>query len=362
MNKDIEDVNLIDAYLRAELSEAGLSDFQRRRAEDPAFDLRVIEHQNLVKHLSEYGSRAKLSSDMNAIHAQIDVASLKKEIRPEPPVILKLWKKYYISTAVAAAVALIAVFGTLLSTGYFTEKVSDSYLRREINSIKRSQNALIKNIKDAPAKGPADPGQFGGTGFALSSNGYIVTNYHVVKGADSVYVQNSEGEAFKAKQIYIDPTYDLAVLQITDAEFKSLAALPYTFKRSASNVGEGVYTIGFPKDDLVYNEGYVSSKNGFAGDTVAYQVSIPVNPGNSGGPLLDNRGNVVGIINRKQTLVDGVAFAVKSNYLLKSIEAIPQDSLDKKLVLNKKKNLLTGLKRDEQFKKLEPYIFMVKVY
>jgi S1-C subfamily serine protease len=298
---------------------------------------------------------------MNVIHDQIDVQALKKVLRPDLPIIHRLWNKFQVSTAIAATVALIAVFGTLFSTGYFSEKVSDSYLRREINSIKRSQNALIKNIKDKPVRGPVNPGQFGGTGFALSSNGYVVTNYHVIKGADSVYVQNSEGESYKVKQIYIDPTYDLAVLQIIDPAFKDLATLPYTFKKSASNVGEGVFTIGFPKDDLVYNEGYVSSKNGYAGDTVAYQVSIPVNPGNSGGPLLDNRGNVIGIINRKQTLVDGVAFAVKSNYLLKSIEAIPQDSLEDKLTLNKR-NSLSGLKRDEQFKKLEPYIFMVKVY
>lgn len=361
MNKDIELTNLIDAYLRGELSAAELAAFDRKRSDDPVFDLNVVEHQNLVRYMSDYGKRVKLTSDMNVIHDQIDVQALKKVLRPDLPIIHRLWNKYQVSTAIAATVALIAVFGTLFSTGYFSEKISDSYLRREINSIKRSQNALIKNIKDKPVRGPVNPGQFGGTGFALSSNGYVVTNYHVIKGADSVYVQNSEGESYKVKQIYIDPTYDLAVLQIIDPAFKDLATLPYTFKKSASNVGEGVFTIGFPKDDLVYNEGYVSSKNGYAGDTVAYQVSIPVNPGNSGGPLLDNRGNVIGIINRKQTLVDGVAFAVKSNYLLKSIEAIPQDSLEDKLTLNKR-NSLSGLKRDEQFKKLEPYIFMVKVY
>ena len=105
----------------------------------------------------------------------------------------------------------------------------------------------------------------------------------------------------------------------------------------------------------------MSSKNGYAGDTVAYQVSIPVNPGNSGGPLLDMRGNVIGIINGKQTQVDGAAFAIKSTYILKSIEAIPQDSLEEKLVLSKK-NSLSGLSRKDQFKKLEPFIYMVKVY
>jgi serine protease Do len=361
MNKDIELTNLIDAYLRGELSAEELSDFQQRRDSDPAFDLKVVEHEVLVGHLNEYGQRIKLTAAMNAIHEDIDVDALVRELKPELPLVHRLWRKYRVSTAVAATVALIAVFGTLFSTGYFNEKASESFLRREINTMKRAQHALLKNINDKPKRGPVDPGQFGGTGFALSSNGYVVTNYHVVKGADSIYVQNSAGESYKAKLLYQDPSYDLAVLHITDPAFKDLAALPYTFKKSASNVGEGVYTVGFPKDDLVYNEGYVSSKNGLAGDTVAYQVSIPVNPGNSGGPLLDSKGNVVGVINRKQTLVEGVAFAVKSNYLLKSIEAIPPDSLDEQLTLNKR-NSLAGLRRDEQFKKIEPYIFMVKVY
>lgn len=364
MNKDIELTEKIDAYLRGELTAAEVSDFEKKRREDTDFDLRVVEHHNLTRHLSEYGKRVQLTADMNAIHEELDVHSLKQELVPESPVIRRLWKKYRINTAIAASVALITVGGTLLSTGYFSKSIATNYslLRREINSIKRSQNALIKNINDKPAKGPADPGQFGGTGFALSSNGYLVTNYHVIKGADSVYVQNSDGESFKVKQIYIDPAYDIAVLQITDPEFKHLASLPYTFKKSTSDVGEDVYTIGFPRDDQVYGEGYVSSRSGYSGDTIAYQVSIPVNPGNSGGPLLDNRGNIVGIINGKQTLADGAAFAIKSSYVLKSLEAIPQDSLDEKLSLNKRNNSLAGLSRKDQFKKMQPFIFMVKVY
>lgn len=362
MNKDTEVTNLIDAYLRDELTPAERSDFQQRRNNDPAFDLNVVEHENLVRHLKEYGERVQLTSDMNAIYEEIDIDALKREAKPELPLIHRLWTKYRVSTAIAATVAMVAVFGTLFMTGYFSEAISTNYtqMRREINSIKRSQNALIKNIGDKPSKAPANPGQFGGTGFALSSNGYVVTNYHVIKGADSVYVQNSLGEAFKVRQIYTDPAHDIAVLQIVDPAFK-LATLPYTFKKSASDVGQTVYTIGFPRDDQVYGEGYVSSRNGFAGDTVAYQVSIPVNPGNSGGPLLDSKGNVVGIINGKQKFADGAAFAIKSNYILESIAAIPQDSLESKLVLNKR-NTLTGLSRQDQIKKLEPYIFMVKVY
>lgn len=361
MKSEIEIINQIDAYLRGELTESERSEFEQKRLSDSAFDLKVVEQANLVSHLSVYADRLKLKSDMNVIHETLDICELKNEVAPEAPIHIRLWRKYRINTAIAASVALIAVCATLLSTGYFSKSISTnvSLLRREINSIKKSQNDLIKNIK--PNKGPVNPGTFGGTGFALSSNGYVVTNYHVIKGADSLYVQNSEGEAFKAKMIYIDPAYDLAVLQIVDPAFEGLDALPYTFKKSASDVGEDVFTIGFPRDDQVYGKGYVSSKNGFAGDTVAYQVSIPVNPGNSGGPLLDNRGNVIGIINGKQTQVDGAAFAIKSTYILKSIDAIPQDSLEEKLVLSKK-NTLSGLSRKDQFKKLEPFIYMVKVY
>ena len=363
MKSDIELTNQIDAYLRGELTESELIDFENKRIKDPAFDIKVVEHHNLLNHLSDYANRLKLTSEMNVIHESLDIFTLKNEVAPDAHIIKRLWKKYRVNTAIAASVALIAVCGTLLSTGYFSKSISTnvSLLRREINSIKKSQNALIKDINDKPSKGPVNPGQFGGTGFALSSNGYVVTNYHVVQGADSVYVQNSDGEAFKAKMIYIDPAYDLAVLQIIDPAFKDLDVLPYSFKKSASDVGEDVFTIGFPRDDQVYGKGYVSAKNGYAGDTVAYQVSIPVNPGNSGGPLLDNRGNVIGIINGKQTMVDGAAFAIKSTYILKSIDAIPQDSLDEKLTLSKRKNL-SGLSRKEQFKKLEPFIYMVKVY
>ncbi|HYK76560.1 MAG TPA: S1C family serine protease, partial [Daejeonella sp.] len=168
-------------------------------------------------------------------------------------------------------------------------------------------------------------------------------------------------ESFKAKQVYVDPAYDIAVLHITDSNFKSFQSLPYTFKKSASDLGEDVYTIGFPRDERVFNKGYLSSLTGFAGDTLSYQVDISVNPGNSGGPLLDNKGNVIGIINGKQTQAEGAAFAIKSNYLLRSLASIPQDSLEDRLVLNKK-NSLAGLSRTDQIKKLKDYIFMVKVY
>jgi serine protease Do len=363
MKSEIELLNLIEAYLKGELSAEEHAAFEKLRNDDASIDHKVVEHQNFINTIAEYGQRKVLIADMEAAFQQLDIEEIKVHILPVSVKIRTLFRKYRFNTAIAATVALVTVFATLLSTGYFSKTITNNYsaLRRDINNIKRSQNELIKGINDIPGKGPVNPGEFGGTGFALSSNGYVVTNYHVVKDADSIYVQNSDGESFKVKQIYVDPAYDIAVLQIVDSGFKSLAALPYTFKKTGSDLGEDVYTIGFPRDDQVVNRGYLSSLTGYAGDTVAYQVDISVNPGNSGGPLLDTKGNVVGIINAKQTQTEGAAFAIKSNYILQSIGAIPQDSLDAELTINKK-NSLSGLSRTDQIKKMERYIFMVKVY
>lgn len=367
MKTDQELFNQIEAYLKGELNAAEEADFERYRNENPDADQQFTEYSQVMGQLKTNGYNRQLLADMDAIHKQLDIEGLKEKLFPQPSGIVSFFKKYRLNIAVAASVAIVAAFATMFSTGYFSKASLSNYkaLRRElsmkISNIERSQNALINNIKGKPTRGPVNPVQFGGTGFALSADGYVVTNYHVIKGADSVYIQNSAGESFKVKQIYVDPAYDIAVLQIIDTSFTDLDALPYSIKEIVSDIGEDVFTIGFPRDSMVYGKGYLSSRTGYNGDTVAYQVSIPVNPGDSGGPLLDSRGNVIGIINGKQTQADGVAFAIKSNYLLKSLEAIPQDSLEEKLVLNKRNNL-NGLSRKDQIKKMQDYIFMVKVY
>ena len=202
---------------------------------------------------------------------------------------------------------------------------------------------------------------FRGTGFAITSGGLVATNYHVVKDADSVYVQNAAGKSFKAKVLYTEPQNDIAILKITDTSFRNLGAIPYTFKRTESDLAEGVYTYGYPQDAPVYDVGVLTSANGLNGDSLDYQISIPINPGNSGGPLMDNRGNVIGIVQAKQTQLEGVHFAVKASYLLNAIQNIPADSLNKKISLNTK-NTLGNLNAVQQLKKLKNYVFMVKVY
>ncbi len=206
-----------------------------------------------------------------------------------------------------------------------------------------------------------NPGNFRGTGFAISSNGYIVTDNHVIKDADSVYIQSIDGKSYRTRVVYTEPLSDIAILQVTDPSFANLGAIPYSFKKPESDIGESVFTIGYPGDAMVLGPGFLTASTGYQNDSTAYQVSIPVNPGNSGGPLLDGSGNIIGIIDAKQTRMEGAGFAVKAGYLLKAIQDIPADSLKRPLELNSR-NVLAKLSRVQQIKKLQNYVFMVKVY
>lgn len=365
MKSERDFLERVEAYIRGELSPHEAQIFEEELSRNEVELQRFEKHKTFLKQIKAYGERVELQNHLHAIHKQIDIEKVIEFAIPQKPLIIRLWDKYKINSLVAACVALLAVFSTLWLTGFYSKDSTSQYiaLRRDMNSIRqnvKAQNALIKDINKNKSDANS-PSHYGATGFALSSNGYVMTTYHVIKDADSVYLQNNAGNSYKVKVVYTDPAYDIAVLQIIDKDFKDLGSLPYTFKQNAAEIGEDVYTIGFPREEAVYGRGYLSSNTGYSGDTVAYQVSIPVNPGNSGGPVLDNRGNIIGVINSKQTETDGAAFAIKSNYLLKAIEEIPEESLDKKITVNKK-NTLANLSRTEQIKRVQDYIYMIKVY
>lgn len=362
MRNEIELEAIIEDYLNDKLTDGERIAFEQLRGNDPVIDHKVVAHKVFLEAMTQYGKVLNLKAQMDAAHDTIDVDSLAKQLRPHPSKIVRLWK-YNKSAIAVAASFLILVTATILSIQHNNKQAGKlELLGRDMAQIKRSQNTLIRDMNHSKASNSTiRPASFGGSGFAISANGYILTNYHVIKGADSVYVQNSKGESFKVKAFYNDQVNDIAILKITDGSFKNLKSLPYSLKKAGAGLGEAVYTLGYPKDDVVLGDGYVSSKNGINGDTIAYQVAIPVNPGNSGGPLLDNNGNVVGVINGKEEKTDGAAFAVKSKYIMEALSAIPSDSLNKRISYGKRSQL-QGLKRNKQVEKIQDYVYMIKVY
>lgn len=365
MRNDLELDAIIEDYLLGKLNPQETEAFEQLRRNDATVDHKVVSHKFFLESMEAFAEQVRLREQLNHIHAEIDVESLAEELRPHPSKIVQLWRKNKSVVAVAASFIVLSLVSIYSIQHNNKQEAIYEKMSREISRVKQSQNNLVLDVKantlhNSPKK--PNPGNFGGTGFAVSTNGYILTNLHVVNGADSLYVQNSKGESFKVKSVYTDPQNDIAILKISDKHFNGLSTIPYTIKKSLSSIGENVYTLGYPKDDIVLGEGSVSSRSGFVGDTTQYQVSILVNPGNSGGPLLDNNGNLIGIISGKQDQTEGAAFAIKSKYILEAMRAIPQDSLGVNRLSANKKSLLTGLKRTKQIEKLEDYVFMIKVY
>ena len=170
-----------------------------------------------------------------------------------------------------------------------------------------------------------------GTGFAITSNGIIATNYHVIDGAKSIKVRGVNfnfDKYYNAKVLVSDKNNDLALIRIEDINFKSLGTIPYTIKTITESAGENVFVLGYPLratmgEEIKLTNGIISSKTGFKGDITTYQISAPVQPGNSGGPLFDRNGNLIGIVNAKHTGAENVSYAIKSRYLISLLELLP---------------------------------------
>ena len=165
------------------------------------------------------------------------------------------------------------------------------------------------------------PSRWSGSGIALGSK-VFATNNHVVDGATHLFVYFPETKAkYKAETITVDATNDLALVRITDPQFKGFPAIQYGFKKALEDVGTEVFVLGYPRVDTMGEEvklttGVVSSRSGFQGNQSQYQVSAPVQPGNSGGPLFNDSGELIGIVSAKHTDgAENVSYAVKLSYL-----------------------------------------------
>lgn len=395
---------LLDRYEQGALSPAELAAFEERLLTDPGLARRLRHHRETLDALRHVGQRRQLRAQLQAIQNRMDEqdstpASNTGPIdrlpapaeapplapsRPAPVMrttwvnpLRSFWQAHRATMGVAASVAILAAFGTLYLTSVWKSYQRQSaygyaVLRREVERIKRTQNAIMRDINavDSSATDADQPdpdggrlASFSGTGFALSANGYLVTSWHVVKDADSLLVEGGpQHRRYSATTVYRDEARDLAILRITDRRFKTLGRLPYTFKKTDADLGERVYTLGYPREDVVYGEGALASRSGYEGDSSFYQVSVPVNPGNSGGPLLDDRGNLIGIISGRQLDVQSAAFAVKSTALLQLLANLPANDTATVKPELPRGNQLTGSRRPEQLRRLQDFVFVVKVY
>ncbi|MFC3826790.1 MULTISPECIES: S1C family serine protease [Niastella] len=364
----MQDVQLLDAierFLRGEMSPEEMASFEQLRKSNPEVDEKVVEHTMFLQQIDQFSEWKSFKSTLNDVHNQLLETGAITEEAPKATVI-QLFRKYKRVMAVAASIAGITTLLIASMASYYTQKKTANDLQRLRNDYKseitKKANEVITKVQERITKAPENtPVRFGGTGFLIDGKGYIVTDEHVVNGATSVVVQNSKGQEFRTRIIYTNKETDVAILKIQDDDFRSIGPLPYGIRKSGTDLGEPLFILGFPREEIVYNEGYMSAKTGYNGDTLSFQLGVSANPGNSGGPVFNKNGEVVGVITARQTQAVGVVFAVSFKNIFRSLEEVKKDTAFQNIRLTMNSSI-KNLDRVQQIKRIEEGVFMVKCY
>lgn len=200
-----------------------------------------------------------------------------------------------------------------------------------------------------------------GSGFAITNEGLIATSYHVVEDASKIQIRGVNGNfdiTYKAKIISFDKNNDLAIIKIDDSKFQEIDEIPYSITNRVAEVGENIFVLGYPLraimgDEIKLTNGLISSKSGFQGDVTSYQISATVQAGNSGCPLFDEAGNVIGIINAR-LFVESAAYGVKTPYLIMLLS-----SIDNPPTLSTNKSL-ADKSLSEKVKEIKKYVYIIE--
>ena len=282
-------------------------------------------------------------------------------------------KAYFEPSSMKGLFSVKWYMGNKTSYETFAMMENEAILSIEFKNPQTGEKSTDKLIKMYPqAEGEISFNKVqksSGSGFFLTTDGVIATNAHVVENAESIKIQisNEIGNfEYNAKVLLTDSKNDVALLKIEDANFKGLSAIPYSLIEKAE-IGEKAFTIGYPLNDVMgtnykVTDGIVSSVSGIDDDMRYYQISVPLQPGNSGGPLFNSKGDIIGItsarLNSKAvgTEVQNVNYAIKISYLLNLYNMLPNSEQ-----LNTTASKSTKTLQD-QVKILRNYVCLIKVH
>jgi serine protease Do len=365
---DLRIIEAVEKYITGQMSPDERVYFEQLRKTNPEIDQMVVEHTFFMQQLNRFEDTRKFKATLNDIHTDLSEKGLIRspKLRGKAKVAY-MFNRYKRTAAIAASIAgltalCISALVWMAADGTPASSANLRELSRKIDKIEDKQEVHDRKIDQVAAaiNTPVTTYKTGGTAFLVDQKGFVVTNAHIVQNANGIVIQNNRGKEFRAEIAFIDKLRDVAILKIIDTTFRS-GSIPYSIKKTSAKIAEQVYTLGFPRNDVaVYGEGYMAAQTGFNGDTLTCQISIAANPGNSGGPILNKNGDVIGILSTRQTGVEGVVFAIQAKYIHMALSELQKKdpTYSTKLPTASK---LKGMDKTQQVEKITDFVYMVKV-
>lgn len=237
-----------------------------------------------------------------------------------------------------------------------TAKVDNKNLRIYSNDV------LTTYVKVYPDSGRYEIPVGSLTGFALDDKS-ILTCYHGLTDSDlEVFVKGINGDfnkKYKAEIVSKDKQLDLAVIRLVDSTIK-LSKVAFPKAAEEKSISEKVFVLGYPMstimgDDIKLTDGLISSTTGIGGNLKQYQISAPIQPGNSGSPCFDNNGNFIGVVSSGIAKADNVGYTLKGKYVEKFLE-------DQNIILEtESQDNLSDLPLVSKVKKLKKSIYLIEL-
>ena len=331
-----EKIALFDAYLNNELSEADRVDFESLLEKNVDFKAEFEEYKSVSHEIFEGAEYGQIISNLDQIHGDIYG---KKGSKP-----LILRPRFYIPVSIAAGLALLFTIVNPLG-GSNEDMMADNnadYIELDndeaTEEYAEGEDDVSYMSPEEPMDSLADPvleetlpivnKTPKGSCFLISNDGFFITSKHLVKKRRYVKIQQKDREVvFNAEVIYRDSLLDFAILQCAPKQTDNFRAVPFKFYKKKPSLGEDVFTLGYPKPDIVYTTGVVSSETGYKSDSVSYEVSMPSNPGNSGAPLFTKKGDLVGMVIANNSKKQSVTYILKPYYIQERLNNL-KDSLN----------------------------------
>lgn len=317
-----ENIALFDRYLNGEMDEAEKNAFEERLNHSESLKTAFEDYKDFAKKIVEGAEYSQIIEQLDTIHADLYPQKKSRVIKPQ----------FWIFAGVAASIALLIFFnpfGLNLSTGgdsayeplanndvyseealEMEDQINEEYVT-DLDSVEMNYEIIplgdnLEEIDITPF----------GTAFLIAENGFFLTSKHLVENYSGFVLQQKElGFTFEVSVVYRDTLLDFAVLKCSEKMADRLEAVPFELVTESPELGDEVFTLGYPKKDIVYTEGVVSSETGYNSDSIYFEVSLPSNAGHSGAPLFNEDGNLIGIITAQHSDKQAVTYVLKHDYI-----------------------------------------------